>query len=57
MRLLAIVTCCLVLIGCGENPTPVKSNLPESKDVGGKNKKTPVVADKLDLPPLPGQGK
>lgn len=57
MRLLASLTCCLVLIGCGDAPAPVKSDVPDSKDVGGKNKKTPVVADKLDLPPLPGQGK
>jgi len=56
MRLLASLTCCLVIIGCGDAPAPVKSNVPDSKDVSGKNKKTPVVADKLDLPPLPGQG-
>ena len=59
MRSLAILLTAAFVIGCGGdgNSQAVKGNLAPSKDVATKNKKTAVVSDNLDLPPLPGAAK
>jgi len=58
MRLLASLMTVAFVIGCGgENSQAVKGNLAPSKDVATKNKKTAVVVDNDELPPLPGAAK